>query len=139
MIKGVINLLLKDIMKKDLVTTFPEGSAREAAKILINEGVGCLLVTEKGDLKGILTKSDLVRSMAEGKDPDFTKISEIMNKDMITSSPDSDFFLGSKIMVEKRIKRLPILSDGKLEGIVSISELAPGLTREMEKMNSYDW
>jgi CBS domain-containing protein len=134
-----MTLLLKDIMKKDLVTTSPGGSVRDAAKMLIKERVGCLLVTEKEELKGIVTKSDIVRALVEEKDPDATKIKDIMKEEVTTCNSDSDFFSGSKKMTEKGIKRLPILSDGKLAGLVSITELAPSLTKEMEKMTSYDW
>jgi CBS domain-containing protein len=126
-------------MKKEIVTTSSEVLVREAAKKLINNRVGCLLVTENGTLKGILTKSDIIRSLADRKNPDGCKVSEIMEKNVTSCSPEINIYDGAKILSKKRVKRLPVLHKGKLEGIVSISDLAPALGREMEMISSYFW
>ena len=60
-------MLLKDIMKNDVVTSSDDDTVRGAATKLINNKVGCLVITTHGFLKGILTKSDIVRSLAEKK------------------------------------------------------------------------
>lgn len=132
-------MFIKDIMKKEIVTTSSEVLVREAAKKLINNRVGCLLVTENEILKGILTKSDIIRSLADRKSPDDCKVSEIMEKNITSCSPDINIYEGAKILSKKKVKRLPVLHKGKLKGIVSVSELAPALSREMEMMSSYLW
>jgi CBS domain-containing protein len=126
-------------MKKGIVTTSSEVLVREAAKKLLNSRVGCLLVTENGIVKGILTKSDIIRSLADRKNPDDCKVSEIMEKNVTSCSPDINIYEGAKILSKKRVKRLPVLHKGKLEGIVSVSDLAPVLSKEMENISSYFW
>ena len=130
-------MTLKDIMKNDVVTSSNGDTVREAAIKLTNNRVGCLVVTEHGFLKGILTKSDIVRSLAEKKDADYCKISEIMNSDVITCHPDTNIYNGAKIMSANKVKRLPLIDEGNLKGIVSISDLAPSLRKEMIEMASY--
>ena len=130
---------LKDIMNKEVVTSSGDDTLREAATKLTNNKVGCLVVTEHGFIKGILTKSDIVRSLAEKKDPDDCKISETMNSDVITCHPDTNIYNGAKIMSVNKVKRLPLIDEGNLEGIVSISDLAPTLRKEMIDITSHFW
>lgn len=124
---------LKEIMRKELVTAKPDLSIREAAKRMKDEKVGCVLVTEDGSLKGILTDRDIACSVvAEGKDPSNTRVREIMKSSPAFSSPDTDIMEASRIMSEKKIRRLPILANGKLQGIVTTSDLASVLKKEMD-------
>ncbi len=125
-------MLLREIMKKDLVKVIPGTSVREAAKIFRDKKIGCILVSGNGSLKGILTDRDIACWLADGKDPDYTKVDEIMNRELTFCSPDIDIFEASKIMASKGVRRLPIQSNGKLEGIVSISDLAPIFKEEVD-------
>lgn len=132
-------MTLKEIMKDDVVTSSDEDTIREAATKLTNNRVGCLVITEHGFLKGILTKSDIVRSLAEKKDPDKCRISEIMSTDLITCHPDTNLYNGAKIMSINKIKRLPLMDEENLKGIVSISDLAPSLRKEIIDISSHFW
>ena len=132
-------MTLRDIMKNEVVTTSDNDTVREAAAKLVNNQVGCLVITEHGFLKGILTKGDIVRSLAEKKDPDKCKINETMNSDVITCHPDTNIYNGAKIMSANKVKRLPLIDEGNLEGIVSISDLAPSLRKEMVEISSHFW
>ncbi|HAP66977.1 MAG TPA: CBS domain-containing protein [Nitrospinae bacterium] len=126
-------MTLKEVMKKDIVTITPNMSVREAAKKMKDEKIGCLLVTENDSLRGILTDRDIVCTVvANGKDPNYTMVKDIMNGDVVYTSPDTDIFEAFKIMAGHKIRRLPLKFDGRLEGIVSISDLAPILKREMD-------
>ena len=125
-------MLLREIMKKDLVTVIPGTSLREAAKVFRDKNIGCILVSGNGSLKGLLTDRDIACWLAEGKDPDYTKVAEIMNKELTFCSPDTDIFEASKIMASNGVRRLPVQSNGKLEGIVSISDLAPIFKEEVD-------
>ena len=119
-------------MKKDLVKVIPGTSVREAAKIFRDKNIGCILVSGNGSLKGILTDRDIACWLADGKDPDYTKVDEIMNREPTFCSPNTDIFEASKVMASKGVRRLPIQSNGKLEGIVSISDLAPIFKEEVD-------
>ena len=126
-------MTLKEVMKKDIVTITPNMSVREAAKKMKDEKIGCLLVTENDSLRGILTDRDIVCTVvANGKDPNYTMVKDIMNGDVVYTSPDTDIFEAFKIMAGHKIRRLPLKFDGRLEVIVSISDLAPILKREMD-------
>lgn len=126
-------MTLKEIMKKNIVTITPDMSVREAAKMMKDENIGCILVTENGSLRGILTDRDITcMIVADGKDPNYTMVKEIMNGDVVYTSPDTDIFEAFKIMAGHKIRRLPLKFDGRLEGIVSISDLAPVLKSEMD-------
>ena len=126
-------MMLRDIMEKDIVTVTPDMTVREAAKKMKEEKIGCILVTENGSLKGILTDRDITcMIVADGKDPNYTMVKEIMNCDVVYTSPETDILEAFKIMEGHKIRRLPLKFNGKLEGIVSISDLAPILKNEMD-------
>lgn len=132
-------MLVKDIMKTEVATCPADTTIRSAAKKMINGGVGCLLITENDFVRGIITKSDIVRSLAEKKDVDYCKVSEIMKTNVISCAPDMNIHAGAHILSEKKVKRIPVLRMGKLEGLVSISELAPVLNKEAEEISAYFW
>lgn len=128
-------MLLREIMKKDLITVRPETFVTEAAKKMKEHNVGCILVTENGSLKGLFTDRDIACwVVAEGRDPNSLRIKDVMKTDLVTATPDTDIFYASKIMAQKRIRRLPIQSNGHLEGIVSIADLAPVLKEELDNI-----
>lgn len=132
-------MILKDIMRKDVVTASPESSVKDIARKMKDKNVGCVLITEGGSLRGILTDRDIACiAVAEGKDPNTTKASEIMHKNPVHTSSSIDILEASRIMVEKRIRRLPIQSNGRLEGIVTISDLAPVLKKEVDNFFSVE-
>ena len=82
--------------------------------------------------RGRVTDRDIVCSVvADGKDIDYTEVKDVMNTDLIFSSPDTDVVEVSRLMAEKEIRRLPIQQDGILKGIVSAADLAPVLKEEM--------
>ncbi len=102
--------------------------------------MGCLVITKDGVVKGILTKSDIVRSLAERKDVDYCKVSEIMKTNVNSCPSDTSIQVGARVMAENRVKRLPVLDkEGKLVGLVSISELTPILNKEIADISAYLW
>lgn len=128
-------MLVKEIMKKvpDLVICAPTTYVTEAAKKMEDFNVGCILITEDGSLKGILTDRDIAVSVvAKGKNPRETQVKEIMKTHLITGRPDWDLFEATKLMAEKKIRRLPIQTNGRLEGFVSLADLAPVFQRELD-------
>lgn len=125
-------MLLKEIMHEDLVELGPEESLSTAAVRMMGEKVGCILITRDNELKGLLTDRDIARWVAgNGRDPGGVKVSEVMNKDVVSASPDTELLEGSKIMADHNVRRLPIVGNGKLCGIVTISDFAKVLDEEM--------
>ncbi len=134
-------MLLKDIMKEGVVKCSADLTVREAAKKMTNNRVGCLVITTNEEtVQGILTKSDIVRSLVERKDVDRVKVNEIMKTNVKSCSPGMNVHDGAKIMSENRVKRLLVLDEeGKLKGLVSMSELAPCLNNEAEELSALFW
>lgn len=125
-------MLLRNIMKKDVVTVSPDSSIREAARLMKKNNIGYLLVVDNGRLEGCFTDRDIVTGLADGKDLDGSKVSEFMKTDVITVSPDTDTFDASKIMAKNKIRRLPVLENNRISGIVSSADIATVLEEEVE-------
>ncbi len=125
-------MFLKEIMQKKLVTLSPNATIREAAKRMKDYRVGYLLVTNGESLKGCVTDRDLVLWLAGGKNPDEVRVDSIMQSSVVTAEPETDVYEASKIMARKKIRRLPIVEDGRLCGLVSISDIASVLEEEVD-------
>jgi CBS domain-containing protein len=126
-------MLIKNIMQTKLATLIPGASIREAARKMDDEKIGCLLITNGESLKGLLTDRDITCWLARGgKDPDGVRVSEVMQTDIVSVGPEMDTLEASKIMAENKIRRLPVIGDGKLYGIVTTSDLATFLEQEVD-------
>jgi len=118
-----------DVMSKEVITISPDVTATSAAKMMSDNNISCIIVTDNENVAGILTEKDfLKRAVAEGKDFDKIKVKEIMSSPVESISPDLSVFEASKIMKAKHIKRLPILEEGRLVGIVTQTDLVRILT-----------
>ncbi len=125
-------MLLRDIMQKKVVTLPPDATIRQAAKKMKDYRIGYIVVTNAGDVKGCVTDRDITLWLANGKDPDETRIDSIMQSSMITAEPETDLFDASKLMARKKVRRLPVVTDSKLVGLVSISDIAGVLEDEVD-------
>lgn len=100
-----------------------------AARTLVEHKVGSLMVFPEGDTKGerlagIITERDILFSCAADNLPlDTTRVADIMTTELITGLPDDAVEAVMGLMTAKRIRHLPVLSDGKLVGIVSIGDI----------------
>lgn len=114
---------VKEIMKKYVITVDPEATLADVSRIMTNNRVGSLVVVEGNKPVGIVTDSDIVSVVAEGKNPSKVKIKDLGKRKFVTASPDDTMLYVIKVMVKNGIKRVPIMKDGKLEGIVSDKEI----------------
>lgn len=119
---------LKDILKtkgSKVWTVRANQSIREALDILVNQKIGALLVLdEKGGIVGIISERDIVRGCHEkGKDLERAHVSELMTKDVVIGSPEDETSYIMGVMTQKRVRHIPVVSEGKLEGIVSIGDV----------------
>ncbi|MBW7991638.1 MAG: CBS domain-containing protein [Planctomycetes bacterium] len=122
-------LEVKDVMSKDVVTTSPNETAVSAAKTMSENNVSCAVVMDKGSIAGILTEKDLFKMIADkNKDFDKIKVAQVMSPSVDSIGPDLSVLDASGIMEGKRIRRLPILKDKQLIGIVTQSDLTRALT-----------
>ncbi|OZM58473.1 CBS domain-containing protein [Lottiidibacillus patelloidae] len=115
---------LQEIMTKNVEYCTPLDNVYEVALKMKQLNVGAIPICEDEHLLGMITDRDIVvRAMAEKK-PGSTKVTDIMSNELITGSPDMTTEEASKIMAEKQIRRLPVVENSKLCGIVSLGDLA---------------
>ncbi|MCW3984218.1 MAG: CBS domain-containing protein [Candidatus Bathyarchaeota archaeon] len=113
---------VKDIMTKDVVTIEANKTVFEAAELMTQKGLGCLVVVIKGFPVGILTERDIVRRIVAKRAPLDQKITEVMTKTVITVEPETSLKEAARVMSTNKIHRLPVLKQNKLVGIVAASD-----------------
>ncbi|MBM3897623.1 MAG: CBS domain-containing protein [Thaumarchaeota archaeon] len=123
---------VKDIMTKQTVIGTPSKTVLLAANKMAQKGVGALIIAGKNLPLGIITERDIVRKVvAMKKDPNTTKISEIMSEPLFTTSPNNDIREAAKIMSINEVRRLPVVENGKLVGILTATDIAKSLVGQL--------
>ena len=113
---------VKDIMKKNVITIDESMSIQEAAQMMIDANVGCVIVTRKNNPMGIITERDFTRIAAEGK-PLFSELSRAGSCPLITVSPEETVWDAAEIMRVKGIHKLPVQDGNKVVGIITTTDL----------------
>ncbi|MFZ5352140.1 MAG: CBS domain-containing protein [Bacillota bacterium] len=115
---------VKEIMTTDVRTVKPNDTIMTAASLMDQIDVGCIPVIDNNNLVGIVTDRDIVvRSVSKGQSPN-QHVSDVMTTDVTYVSPDTDIHEVADIMAEQQIRRLPVVENKSLVGIVSIGDLA---------------
>lgn len=118
-------MLVKEIMTKKVVTINPNDTVFDACIKYQDKKVGCLVVTDNETCVGIVTERDLIeRTMCPHKDPEKTKISEIMSSDIKTVYSVETLEKALELMKKYKIKKLPVLSGDDIVGIITITDIA---------------
>jgi CBS domain-containing protein len=105
----------------------PDASAVDAAKVMQNEDAGVVpIVEDDGRLNGVVTDRDIaLRVVAEGREPDSTKVAEIASQNLATVDPQQDIDEALRLMAEHQVRRLPVVEeDGRLVGILAQADVA---------------
>jgi len=137
-------LEVSDVMSKNVAAISIDETVISAAKMMSEKKISCLLVMENGSMAGILTETDVLRRVVRnGKDFYQTKLGQIMSYPVESVPSNLSVLEASKILGEKRIKRLPILKDDRLIGIVTQTDLVRTLTsygmwRDVSEIMSLD-
>ncbi|MFE1245961.1 CBS domain-containing protein [Fictibacillus sp. NPDC058756] len=114
---------LRDIMTSDIETCEPNTKITKVAGLMKSLGVGSIPVSENGELKGIVSDRDIViRCVADGNIEG--TVSDVMTLDPVTGTPDMTIDEAKNLMSEYQIRRLPVLDNGNVVGIVSLGDLA---------------
>ena len=120
-----MSLKVASAMVKDVVTVDTDATVKKAVEIMNKHEIGCLVVVKGNRLVGILTERDMLkRVLGESRNPEKTKVSEIMTAPVITVSPTTHLEEAAKLMFEKNVKKLPVVSEGKLVGLITLTDLA---------------
>lgn len=115
---------IRDIMSTDVQTAAPSDTIQAVAQRMASGDFGFVPVVDGGRLVGTITDRDLaIRAIAAGAGPD-TPVSDVMTHDVVACSDDEDPKAVLDLMGSKQIRRLPILKDGQLAGVVSLGDLS---------------
>ena len=117
---------LRDVMTNPVIRIHPEENVAVAARMLSRYNIGILPVCgSDGRMVGLVTDRDLVtRCLASSRSPAATAVKEVMTKQIISARPDMDAALAAGLMGAKQIRRLPVVENGKLCGMVSLGDIA---------------
>ena len=143
---------VRDLMTTDLVTITPEASIKEAAALMVEHGVSGLVVTNSaGEAVGIVSEADFVKSEANrgagrragllrwfgrssGPEIPGTRVGEIMTSPVVSVDPDVHYRAAARIMDRHRVKRLPVLADERLVGVLSRADIVRAFNRTDEEI-----
>lgn len=116
---------VKEVMTTDLITLESDASILEAAQQMKKFNVGTILITQNDKLAGILTDRDIVlRLIAENIDCQDAKLKDFMSQSPVSVSSNENIQFAADMMAEHQIKRLPIIENNKLVGIMTLGDLS---------------
>lgn len=138
---------ISELMTPDVLTVGPQASLKEVARRMLQAGVsGLPVMSDDGELVGIITEADFVAGEADRRAAKragllrfFTDqhevpshertVEDVMTKDVVVVSPDADHAEAARLMGKERIKRLPVVDDGQLVGLVSRADMLRAFVR----------
>jgi signal-transduction protein with cAMP-binding, CBS, and nucleotidyltransferase domain len=118
---------VRDIASVDVVTVGIDDTVRAAAVRMRDARVGSVVVLDgRGDPAGIVTDRDLVVYVCDpDRDPDTTTVNDVMAREVVSVGPGASVFEAAAAMAEAGVRRVPVLADGDLVGIVTLDDLLP--------------
>ncbi|PSN83515.1 hypothetical protein B9Q11_00345 [Candidatus Marsarchaeota G2 archaeon ECH_B_SAG-F08] len=120
----------KEIMRVNPVIVGIDAPLDVVAQAIIKGNMGCVLVQQEGKVVGIITERDVVKKLALGADVKNVKSGSIMSTPIIAIDPETTIEEALKLMAQNGIRRLPVVSDGKLLGVVVLEDLAVAIAQK---------
>jgi CBS domain-containing protein len=116
-----------DVMTPGVESTTSTDALRDAARSMREGDFGSMPVVDDGRLVGMLTDRDIVvRGVAQGLDPTTCRVGDVASREPVTVAPDQDLDDAIELMARHRVRRLPVVADGRLVGVVSQADVALG-------------
>ncbi|HWR25848.1 MAG TPA: CBS domain-containing protein [Methanosarcina sp.] len=127
-----------EVMNKTVLTMDINSDIPSIAREMINNNAGSVIVTENGKAMGIITERDFVRGIvSQNKKPSEVNPRKILSTPLITVKPETSIVDASRIMLKADIKRLPVLENGMITGVISNTDIlmiSPGLTTILKNL-----
>jgi CBS domain-containing protein len=118
---------IRDAMTEDPRSIGASASVVEAAQLMREEHIGSLPITDDEQLVGMITDRDITtRVVAEAADPKTTSVGDVYSQDLISIEPDQDLEEALRLMARHQVRRLPVIENGRLVGIVAQADIALG-------------
>ncbi|MBO5323700.1 MAG: CBS domain-containing protein [Oscillospiraceae bacterium] len=117
---------IREVMTNQVIRIHPEESVAVAARTLTHYNIGALPVCgNDGQLCGVVTDRDIVtRCLASDRKPENTRVRDVMTGWVVSATPDMDTAVAAHLMGRQQVRRLPVVDNGKLCGMVSLGDLA---------------
>ena len=116
---------VRAVMSADPISTANHSNVLEAARLMRDNNVGSVVVSDDEAICGIVTDRDIVvRGVADGHDPEQLKVADIRSPHLTTVAPDDRVEDAVQVMRDRALRRLPVVEDGQAVGILSLGDLA---------------
>jgi len=129
-------MLVKEILDTkghEFWSVSPDTSVHDAIRLMVDKAVGSVLVVENGNVRGIVTERDFAHKVAlENKSSPSMPVAEIMTTHVLCTRPEQTIEEAMALMTDKRVRHLPVLSDGNIVGVVSIGDLVKAVISEQQ-------
>ncbi len=132
---------IRDLLNEkgyEVVTVPPSFPLQDAMRLLVEHNIGSVVVAQEKVVEGILTERDILRLAAE--DPgtmSAMKVEQVMTKDVVVALLDDTVDYVMEIMTKNRIRHLPIVDQGWMQGILSIGDVVNAKRQKVEAENTY--
>lgn len=121
-------MLVRELMTPDPVRVTPASPLRKVAQLMVENDCGALPVCERDHVIGIVTDRDIVtRGFLKGLDPTTLPVSDVMTRNLMTVQADDRIEHAIQIMESEQVRRLPVVDEDRLVGMLSITDLADHL------------
>jgi len=126
---------IRKLMVENVIGVPSNASVHEAVRLMNKNKIGCLLVVDSEKISGIFTERDVLERIVEkGRNPRETEVSEIMTKHVVVGDPNMELVDATKLMFEKKVKKLPLVEDDRLVGLVTLTDIARVTSVDKETM-----
>jgi len=116
---------IREVMTPSPRTLDMRATVQEAARAMLDDDIGDVIICDGGTICGIVTDRDItVRAVAQGRDPAVTSVGDICSAEVTTLSPDDSVDDAVRLIRDKAVRRVPVVEGGKPVGVVSIGDLA---------------
>jgi len=116
--------IIRDLMSTDLKTVTLKNNVFDVAMLMKKNDIGFVPVVESGKVLGVITDRDLVVRCIADKKTESTAVQEVMSTELMSTSPDSNIEDAAKQMANHKIRRLLVIENGNLVGVVALADLA---------------
>lgn len=133
-------MAVADVMAFRLVKVRPDESAHVAVSLMLEAGIGGVLVCEDHHLVGIFTERDVLRMTGESPGIDLreVRVGDVMTTQVLTIAPDDDIAAAARLMGEKKIRHLPVVQDGNILGVIGIRDVMRSLVELIWRSHDED-
>lgn len=115
---------LRDIMSANVYSVTPQDNVFEVAERMRQSNIGMMPVVDNGQLVGVVTDRDLVTRGIANKMPNSSSVTDIMSTNLVYGTPDMSVDEAAQLMAQAQVRRLPVVENNRIIGVVSIGDLA---------------